>query len=234
MDNYAFANKTDSLDDTNWLIDNTDDVYNKTPGKTVLMSELQSENKDNSILYESPTFDEQVAEINIVDDTNIEDGTNDNFELVVLEKDIQEFEIIDTINQNGLLAISDPDINYTGKIVNVGDERDLLERIVMGEAGGEGFEGAALVAQCIRDTMVYEGIYSVQDVIIRKAYSGSLNREPNQTVKDAVSYVFDQGGNAVQHKIIYFYAPRIVDSNFHESQKFIIEYKGHKFFSPWS
>ena len=35
----------------------------------------------------------------------------------------------------------------------------MAERILMGEAGGEGYIGMALVAQCIRDTYV-NGSYS--------------------------------------------------------------------------
>ena len=135
---------------------------------------------------------------------------------------------------NALLSIDCADENYTGAIVTLTPEdRDILERLVMGEAGGEGYEGAALVAQAIRDTMVYRGFGSVNDVRIACKYSGSLKKTPNQNVKDAVAYVFDQGGIVVKHPIFYFYAPGMVRSSFHESQKFIIEHGGHRFFSTW-
>lgn len=140
--------------------------------------------------------------------------------------------IIYDVPANCLLGIENPDPNYTGAIVTLSPEdRDLLERLVMGEAGGEGMEGAALVAQAIRDTMVYKGFTSVNDVRIACGYSGSIKKSPNQNVKDAVAYIFDQGGNAVQHRIFYFYAPKMVSSKFHESQRFVIEYGGHRFFS---
>ena len=140
--------------------------------------------------------------------------------------------IIYDVPANCLLGIENPDPNYTGAIVTLSaEDRDILERLVMGEAGGEGMEGAALVAQAIRDTMVYKGFTSVNDVRIACGYTGSLKRSPNQNVKDAVAYIFDQGGNAVQHRIFYFYAPKLVKSKFHESQRFVIEYGGHRFFS---
>ena len=126
------------------------------------------------------------------------------------------------------------DENYISKPLKVtGKDRDILERLVMGEAGGEGFEGAVLVAQTIRDTMIYKGYNSVESVRKALKYSGSLKRAPNDDVLRAVEYVFDQGGMGVQHKLIYFYAPKMVSSSFHESQKFIVQYGGHKFFSSW-
>lgn len=143
---------------------------------------------------------------------------------------VQDYDSGIVMFQNGLVNIENPDKNYCGVKVDVGDERELLERIVMGEAGGEGFLGQALVAQCIRDAIVYKGIDSVQDVIIELKYSGSLNKKPTEEVKQAVSYIFDEGKNAVQHRILYFYAPKIVKSKFHESQNYIYSHKGHKFF----
>lgn len=138
------------------------------------------------------------------------------------------------LNNGGLLEIANPDPNYKGTAINIsGEERDLLERLVMGEAGGQGFEGAALVAQCIRDVMVTDGISSVEQVRQQLRYSGGINKEPNDDVKKAVSHIFDNGGYAVKHRIIYFYAPRWMKSgtsSFHESQVFVIEYGGHKVF----
>lgn len=156
------------------------------------------------------------------------------------KKDIQkeekekerERELLLQSQNNALLITETPDKNYKGTIVPLtAEDRDILERLVMGEAGTEGFEGAALVAQAIRDTMVYKGFSSVESVRKACAYSGTLTRTPNKNVLDAVKYIFDEGGIAVKHKIFYFYAHKIVDSAFHESQKFIVEYKGHRFFS---
>ena len=125
------------------------------------------------------------------------------------------------------------DVTYQGCVIDVGEQREFLERLVMGEAGNQGFEGAALVAQSLRDNMIAKGTTDVKELKKKMAYSGSTSREPNEDVKAAVAFIFDQGGCAVQHRINYFYNPEIVSSSFHESQQFIIEYGNHRFFSTW-
>lgn len=137
-----------------------------------------------------------------------------------------------SLQGKALLDIDNPDSNYTGTPVSLTSaDRDLLERLVMGEAGAEGYEGAALVAQCIRDTMVYKGYSSVASVREGCKYSGSTSKEPNQDVKRAVSFIFDDGGYAVKHKIFYFYAYKWCSSSWHETQPFIIQHGGHRFFA---
>ena len=136
--------------------------------------------------------------------------------------------------QGGLLDIANPDDGYSGRVIEVtGKDRDILEHLVMGEAGNQGFEGAALVAQCIRDMYIAGGFNSVDEVRRNCGYSGKLNNVPNQNVLDAVSYIFDKGGYAVKHRIFYFYAPRYSAGKFHETQNNIINYKDHKFFDRW-
>ena len=131
-----------------------------------------------------------------------------------------------------LIEISIPDVEYNGGAIELTPEdRDICERLVMGEAGGQGFEGAALVAQALRDSMLYKGFSSVNDVRVSMGYTASLSKTPNQDSLDAVAFIFDEGGYVVRHKIYYFYAPRIVRSSFHESRTFVIEYKQHRFFS---
>lgn len=134
-----------------------------------------------------------------------------------------------------LFEIAEPDPNYLHPVVALtSDDRYITEHLVMGEAGNQGYEGAVLVAQALRDALVYEGYDSV--ATIRKAlkYAGSLETEPNQDVLDAVSYIFDQGGIGIQHKILYFYSgyPEKIQK-WHESQHFIFEYKAHRFFDKW-
>lgn len=136
--------------------------------------------------------------------------------------------------QGGLLDIANPDSRYTTRKVEItGSDRDILERLVMGEAGNQGFEGAALVAQCIKDMYILGGFDSVDSVRRNCGYSGRIDTEPNQNVLDAVSYIFDQGGYAVQHRLLYFYAPQYSQGKFHNTQNFILEYGGHRFFDRW-
>ncbi len=131
-----------------------------------------------------------------------------------------------------LIDISNPDLSYSPSMVSLSSyDRAKLERLVMGEAGSTGFNGAALVAQAIRDTMNLCGSTSIDYIISEYKYYGSTAGEPNQTVKDAVSYIFDENGSAVQHRILCFYTGT---SAWHETQNFIVGYGTMRFFDFYS
>ena len=111
--------------------------------------------------------------------------------------------------------------------------RELFERLVQGEARGEGFAGAAIVAQSLRDNMRDKEIYDTATIKRVMKYSGSTSEEPSECVKKACAFILDEGGMALQHRILYFYSPKNMKnhwSSFHESQTFLIEYKGHRVF----
>lgn len=111
-------------------------------------------------------------------------------------------------------------------------ERDVVERVVMAEAGGESFEGQMLVAQCILNAAEKRGVEPSEAVVL---YSYTKSRpDPTQRVKDAVAAVFDRGETVVDEPILYFYNPALVTSGFHESQIFVIEEGGHRFFAERS
>lgn len=111
-------------------------------------------------------------------------------------------------------------------------ERDTVERVVMAEAGGESFEGQMLVAQCILNAAEKEGVQPSEAVVI---YSYTSNRpDPTQSVKDAVAAVFDRGEVAIDAPVMYFYNPALVTSTWHESQIFVAEVGGHRFFAERS
>lgn len=130
-----------------------------------------------------------------------------------------------------LLDIEKTDSNYTGTVISIGGmDRKDLESLVYHEAGAEGFIGACLVAQTIRDQMTSTNIYSARVIKKRFGYSAIINSESNSVARDAVNYVFDHGGIVVRHRLFYFYAPKLVSSGFHESQNFIVQYNGHRFF----
>lgn len=111
-------------------------------------------------------------------------------------------------------------------------ERDVVERVVMAEAGGESFDGQMLVAQCILNAAEKRGVEPSEAVVL---YSYTKSRpDPTQRVKDAVAAVFDRGETVVDEPILYFYNPALVTSDFHESQIFVIEEGGHRFFAERS
>lgn len=108
-------------------------------------------------------------------------------------------------------------------------ERDLVERVVMAEAGGESYKGQMLVAQCILNACEIDGIRPAE--VIRKYVYAKARPEPSDSVKQAVSAVFDKGEQVTDEPIVYFYAPGIVKSEFHESQRFVLAEGNHKFFA---
>ena len=108
-------------------------------------------------------------------------------------------------------------------------ERDIVERVVMAEAGGEGFDGQRLVAQCILNTAEAMDMRPDEVVLAPNQYA-SPAAEASQEVKDAVSAVFDAGDMATDEPIRWFYAPRYVYSAWHENKAFVLEYGGHRFF----
>ena len=127
-----------------------------------------------------------------------------------------------------LISISNPDYSYNPSAVSLSSyDRAKLERLVMGEAGSMGYNGCALVAQCIRDAMNRSNTTSIDRIISEYQYYAPTNKEPNQTVKNAVSYIFDQNGSAVQHRILCFYTG---SSGWHETQNFIVGCGNVRFF----
>jgi len=108
-------------------------------------------------------------------------------------------------------------------------ERDLVERVVMAESEDEPYEGKMLVCQCILNAC---RLNNKRPAEIVKQYAYAKRRpEPSESVKKAVTAVFDKGETVTDEAIIYFYAPALVESKFHESQRFVCEIGGHRFFA---
>lgn len=140
----------------------------------------------------------------------------------------------DQWNAGYLVAIDNPDTSYECSKVTLTDEdRDLLERLCYGEFGSGGFIGAALIAQCVKDAMCFDGYPTVESVIKGCHYDGSTDNGTSTACKQAVSYIFDQNKEAVQHRMMYMYNPNMVYSSFHESQNYILTYQDVRFFDRW-
>ena len=114
-------------------------------------------------------------------------------------------------------------------------DRKTIQYIVAGEAKGEPIEGKMAVAQCLLNAMVKDGL-SASDVRKKYQYSGwddeLQNSNPNcwAEVCEAVSRVFDDGEFVSENPILYFYAPELVYSSWHESLNHAVTIGGHKFF----
>ena len=114
-------------------------------------------------------------------------------------------------------------------------DRKTIQYIVAGEAKGEPMEGKMAVAQCILNGMVKSG-WSAERVRIEYQYSGwddeleNANPEAWVEVVEAVSRVFDDGELISDKPILYFYAPDITSSSWHESLNHAVTIEGHRFF----
>lgn len=107
-------------------------------------------------------------------------------------------------------------------------ERDLIEHVVMGEAGGESTISQMAVAQCILNTCEITG-NRPDNVISCLRYT--LNRpEPSEQVKKAVAAVFDNGEKVIDTTVLYFYVPDREASPWHETQKHVCTIEGRRFF----
>lgn len=111
------------------------------------------------------------------------------------------------------------------------NERYIVECVVMGEARGESDNGKVLVAQCILNACVKDGIQP-SEVRTKYQYAG-FHPEPSEEVKAAVSAVFDYGYKITEEPILYFYAPRYCSGGFHETQCYVLTEGNHKFFKEW-
>lgn len=139
-----------------------------------------------------------------------------------------------TNSSDFLMSIDNPDPNYVGQAVVLTDyDRDLAERIVMGEIGSLGYNAMALVAQCIRDTYIKGHYTNIADVLYENGYYGSMNITPSQTCKDVIRYIFDEGGSAVQHRVQVFYASNYCSSPWHESQNYVCSIGYVRFFDMY-
>ena len=107
------------------------------------------------------------------------------------------------------------------------DDRETLEHIVEGEAGGESYEGKLWVATCLRNAMEKDNL-SAEQVRISYQYAGWSERVSEDT-KSAVKEVFIFG-NKMHDSVLWFYAPEWCESEWHESQQFVAEIGGHRFF----
>ena len=121
-------------------------------------------------------------------------------------------------------------------------ERWLVESIVTGESGIEPYWGKVGVASCIINDCLLEDKRpeEIQTIYgyagwkpIEKFESECLaaygNTNLSDEVREAVSQVFDRG-EVLNVEILWFCSGY---SEWHESQKFVIEIGAHRFFAPW-
>lgn len=136
-------------------------------------------------------------------------------------------------NKGYLLALDYPNTSYSCRHVELSDEnRAIVESICMAENEAGGFIGAALVAQSLKNAMVYYGSDNVAGLLGHLHYTKGRNANISKDVRDAVIYIFDMDKNAVQHRILFKYKPEDKNklSEFHEDKEYVCTYNNVRFF----
>ena len=132
-----------------------------------------------------------------------------------------------------LMDCIDPDPSYRGQVWEVTD-KELVINTISREYGGD-YNGSVLVAQVIRDLMIYNKTHTFQPVFDR-SFGGSFPDYVNDAsvranAEKAYDYIFNQGGSAVQHMIHCYYATNIIDyAEWQEKQILVKEYEYSRFF----
>ena len=128
------------------------------------------------------------------------------------------------------------EIEYYKSPINLTeDDRWFIESVVAGECAYEPYEGKLAVAQCYFDAMIKDGLTAreVKEVYQYAGWNPNLDKQ-NPTmyveVMDAVHDIFDMGQFVTEKPILFFYAPSLCDSPWHESQNYAMTIGGHKFF----
>ena len=109
------------------------------------------------------------------------------------------------------------------------EEKQLISEVVYAEARGEGYFGMCLIAECIRNACEIDGVRPAE-AIKKYGYAqpkGTTNMESCTAVKE----VFENGLTLAEEPIMFFYAPKRVKSEWHESQKYVLTHGNHKFFA---
>lgn len=108
-------------------------------------------------------------------------------------------------------------------------ERYEVAQIITAEAAGEPLAGKIAICQCILQACEDDGIRPAEAA---ERYLYSTRRpEPTDEALLAVTYVFDFGLMATTEPIKYFYNPDMVESDFHESQRYILTINKHRFYA---
>lgn len=124
---------------------------------------------------------------------------------------------------------------YKSPINLTEDDRWFIESVMAGECAYEPYEGKLAVAQCYFGAMIKGGLTAreVKEVYKYAGWNPDLDKQDRKMyieVMDAVHDIFDMGQFVTEKPILFFYAPSLCDSSWHESQNYAMTIGGHKFF----
>lgn len=220
--------------ETTPVIQETTSEAVKTTSKQTTKPEETTKSEEKTTQAEKTEPEKATQAKAEVSQTEAVEVSETEYEYVAETTESSKAESVETTEayQSGyLMSISKPDKSYSPKAVSLSSyDRAKLERLVMGEAGSMGYTGCALVAQAVRDAMNRSNTTSIDRIISEYQYYAPTNKEPNADVKNAVSFIFDQNGSAVQHRVLCFYTGT---SGWHETQNFVTSYANVRFFDLW-
>lgn len=112
------------------------------------------------------------------------------------------------------------------------NERLTVERVVMAETGNQNLNGQIAVAQCILNTAEAENMRPDDVVLAPNQYAKPVSADAvSESVKQAVSAVFDLGITVGDEPIRFFYAPKFSSGTWHEANlEYVFTIQDHKFF----
>lgn len=90
------------------------------------------------------------------------------------------------------------------------EERDLVERIVAGEARGESLECQMACAQAIRDRCLEWDKPATEICTAKWQFCEPFQGEISDRTKDAVKFTFDYGIDTLEYPVTHFYAYKLI------------------------
>lgn len=136
-------------------------------------------------------------------------------------------------------ATEEPEVKAAYSSVTSGDiiilsqeDRQLIAGIIAGEVDPYDEYGCMLLAQTLRDNWLRCSCSSAAEVKSCCQYDG-YKPFTTDCIESAITHIFDNGGSVVEGRIYFMYAPAICQSDWHESQRFVVEHGGVRYFGTW-
>ncbi len=142
----------------------------------------------------------------------------------------EAYESIEPETSESIATTEKPSVTYSAKQYDGSiseDEYEFICTIVMAEAGAEPYEGIIAVTQCYLNAMKKE---NADAYTIHNKYGYAKGKTPDRNVRTIVYDVLYNGLSVTDEPILFFYAPSLTYSAWHESQIFVMEIGGHRFF----
>ena len=176
----------------------------------------------------TPTQQSTIQSTNPIIETQNDEIETENEKV---ENETEEADSVNIESRQYLLDIDNPDYTYDPMVIHLqDDDRVLAAKIIMNEFGDGGFEACCLQAQALRDAMIYSRSSLEQIYHFFQYDKYPLLKIPNKDCYNAIDYIFESGELAVPHRVLVMYNPQHARSDWHESQNFVIEYQGVRYF----